>query len=71
MAKAYIVTKVTPWTYIDVGNNPVQGSKVYFTILRYNEGNNIDVPDANDTAFVEKRILEVISARERLAALGG
>jgi len=71
MAKAFNITRTTPWTYIDEGNNPINGTKVYFTILKYNEGHEIDVPDFNDTAFVEKRINAMISARERLAALGG
>ncbi len=71
MAKAYRITKTIPFTYVDEGNNPIQGTKVYFIILKYNEGSEIDVPDMNDTAFVEKRINELVSARERLAALGG
>jgi len=71
MAKVYNVTNTIPFTYIDVGNRPVQGTKVYFTMLRYNEGGEIDVPDYNDTPFVNKRIMEVIAARDRLAELGG
>ena len=71
MAKAYVITSTIPFTYIDVGNRPVQGTKVYFTNLKFNEGNEVDVPDINNTAFVEKRINEMIAARERLAALGG
>ena len=71
MAKAYQVTRTIPFTYIDVGNNPVNGTKVYFVMLKYNEGGEIDVPDGKDTAFIEKRINEIVSAREKLAALGG
>ena len=71
MAKVYTITNTIPFTYIDVGNNPVQGTKVYFTILKFNEGNEVDVPDYNDTAFVNKRIMEVVAARDRLAELGG
>ena len=71
MAKAYTITRTIPFTYIDVGNNPIQGTKVYFTILKFNEGGEVDVPDANDTTFVNKRIMEVVAARDRLAELGG
>jgi len=71
MAKAFVVTNTVPFTYIDVGNNPIQGTKVYFTMLKWNEGGEVDVPDYKDTAFVEKRINEIVSARERLAAIGG
>ncbi len=71
MAKAYTITRTIPFTYIDVGNNPIQGTKVYFVMLKYNEGGEVDVPDINDIAFVDKRINEIISAREKLAALGG
>jgi len=71
MAKAFQITRTIPFTYVDVGNNPIQGTKVYFVMLKYNEGSEVDVPDINDTVFVEKRINEIISAREKLAALGG
>ena len=71
MAKVYTITNTIPFTYIDVGNNPIQGTKVYFTILKYNEGGEVDVPDANDTAFVNKRIMGLVAARDRLAELGG
>lgn len=70
MAKAYVVTNTVPHTYIDVNNRPINGTKVYFTILKHNEGFDVDVPDMNDTAFVEKRINEVVVARDKLAALG-
>lgn len=71
MAKAYQITRTIPFTYIDKGNNPINGTKVYFIMLKYDEGGEIDVPDYTDTAFVDKRINELISAREKLAALGG
>jgi len=70
MAKAFVITNTAPHTYVDVNNRPVNGTKVYFTILKYNEGFDIDVPDMNNTAFVEKRINEVVAARDKLAALG-
>jgi len=71
MAKVYTITNTIPFTYVDVNNRPINGTKVYFTILKYNEGSEVDVPDLNDTTFVNKRIMEVVGARDRLAELGG
>ena len=71
MGKIYSITKTHPHTYLDVGNSPVHGTKVYFTDHATNEGHDIDVPDINDTAHVEKRIIEILASRKRLRELGG
>ena len=71
MGKIYTITKTHPYTYLDVGGSPVQGTKVYFTVHANNEGHEIDEPDINDTAYVDKRINEVVGAIKRLRELGG
>ena len=71
MGKTYTITKKQPHTYLDIGGNVVSGVKVYFTVHADNEGHEIDVPDVNDTAHIDKRINEVVASLKRLRELGG
>ena len=71
MGKIYTITRTQPHTYLDVGGNPISGTKVYFTVHANNEGHEVDIPNVNDTAHVDKRINEVVASLKRLRELGG
>lgn len=69
MAK-YTVTRTHPQTYVDSGNNVIQGFRVYYTNLEFNEADFVDVP--NRTAPIVNAAIEAeMKDRRELAQLGG
>ena len=71
MGDIFTVQTAHDVTYFDQGGKAVSGSRVYFIIHEYGEGHEVDVPDITNTEAVNKRIMEVVAARDRLAELGG
>lgn len=70
MAEQYSVTKTRDTTYLDEHNDPIEGFEVYVVLTQWNEGHRFNVPTL-DAELIEKRVLELIAAREALDALGG
>jgi hypothetical protein len=71
MGEIFTIQTVHDVTYFDQGGKAVSGSRVYFIIHDHGEGHEVDVPDITDVEAVNKRIMQVVDARERLAELGG
>lgn len=71
MGQVFTITDTKSHTYFDQGGHPISGYKVYFNVHEFGEGHDIDVPDVKDTDHIEERIMEVIEARRKIAALGG
>lgn len=70
MAKVYTIDRTEPTTYLNNSGRPVEGYRIFFTMAEFGEGDEITMPDMNADA-INKRIMEIITARQRLAQLGG
>lgn len=65
----YVVTRSHPQTYLDSGNNVIQGFRVYYTNLEFNEADFVDVPSRN-ADIVGSAIEAEMADRRELSKLG-
>lgn len=69
MGAIYTVTRTQNAMYLDEGNNPIPGYQVRFIMHEFGEGFDINVPSL-DPEVIDKRVMEIIENRRKLATLG-
>jgi hypothetical protein len=58
MAADYVVTATQPYTYLNPQGQVVNGYRVFFTITKFGENHQVDVPTLDKE--VVKRAVEVV-----------
>ncbi len=68
MAAEYQITGVQPYTYIDSNNRLIEGYRVYFVILPYNETHHVTVASM-DPETIKRAVMAAVAQRKAIGAL--
>ena len=67
--RVYTIDHQEPTSYIDTAGNVINGYLISGTIVKFDEGFQLQVPNL-DANTVDRKIKELVAAREKLAGLG-
>jgi hypothetical protein len=68
MAQEYQITATQPYTYLDVNGQVVNGFRVFFTLVAFNEAHFVLVPSLNPET-VKAEIGKLVKQRKDISTI--